>query len=165
MILLKITDIKSAMAHLLVRGSFDTFYLDSADVTTFVNLSMRGRRNRMWYDSDVQEENGSLSELVRWEEIKSMIFSFIKGDRTPTTMKIALKADDEWAENMLKTSGLAGKYLEQKPDLFVHFRYEQNRLCVVTGISYRQFTMDKQIEFAWDEAVRQYFRQLGIAFF
>ncbi len=164
MISLKISDIKSAMAHLLVRDSFDSFYLDDAEITTFVNLSLRGRRNMAWYDSDEQDMIGSLSELVRWLEMKPIIFSYIKGDKTPTIMKITLKADSQWAWRWLKAGGVAGQYLEMKPELLLHFRYEQNQLYVVTGISYLQFTMDKQIEFAWDEVVRQYFKQLGIAF-
>lgn len=165
MILLEISDIKLAMAHLLVRGSFDLFYLDSAELTTFVTMSLRGHRNYSWYDSDEQQENPSLSEWVRWSEVKPTVFSYIKGTKTPDTMKIILKADSDWARSKLAQKGLESRYQQQHPELLIHFRYEKETLSVITGVSYTEFTMDKQIEFAWDEIVSHYFRHLGIALF
>lgn len=163
MILLEISDIKNAMAHLLARNSFDSFYMERAEIMTFAAMSLSGRRNIVWYDSDETDDGNPLSDWVRWEEIKPVVFSYIKGNRTPSSMKISLKADADMSEKILTESGGYRKYQEQQPGLLLHFRYEQDRLHVVTGISYPQFTMDKQMEFTWDEAVCQYFKQLGIA--
>lgn len=165
MILLEISDIKMAMVHLLVRDSFDGFYLDSAEMTTFATMSLRGRRNTAWYDSDEQGENSFLSEWVRWSEVKSTIFSYIKGNKTPDTMKIILKADAEWVRPILAQRGLEEVYRQQHPDLILNIRYEKDSLSVVTGVSHTEFTMDKKLEFAWDDIAPQYFRQLGIALF
>lgn len=165
MILFEISDIKLAMVHLLIRDSFDQFYLDSAELTTFATMALRGRRNLAWYDSDEQQENHLLSEWVRWSEVKTTVFSYIKGTKTPDAMKIILKADAEWARSKLAQQGLETQYQQQHPDLIVNFRYEKETLSVITGISYTEFTMDKQIEFAWDEIVSQFFSQLGIALF
>ncbi len=165
MILLQISDIKMAMVHLLVRDSFDMFYLDSAEITTFAAMSLRGRRNPAWYDSDELEEAHSLSEWVRWSEMKPTVFSYIKGDKTPDTMKIVLKADGDWVKTMLAGRGLETQYMQQHPGFILNFRYEKEALSVVTGVSYAEFTMDKQLEFVWDDIVSNYFRQLGIALF
>lgn len=165
MILLEISDIKLAMAHLLVRDSFDRFFLDNAELTTFVTMTLRGRRNLAWYDSDEQQENQSLSEWVRWSEVKATVFSYIKGTKTPDAMKVILKADVDWARSKLAQQGLENQYQRQHPELIVNFRYEKERLSVITGVSYSDFTMDKQIEFAWDEIVSHYFSHLGIALF
>lgn len=165
MILLEISDIKLAMAHLLIRDSFDLFYLDSAELTTFATMSLRGRRNFAWYDSDERRENHSLSEWVRWSEVKTTVFSYIKGTKTPDAMKIILKADAGWARSELAKQGLEAQYQRQHPELIINFRYEKETLSVVTGISYTEFTMDKQIEYAWDDIISHYFSLLGIALF
>ncbi|MDE6566655.1 MAG: hypothetical protein K2K70_02840 [Lachnospiraceae bacterium] len=165
MILLEISDIKLAMVHLLIRESFDLFYLDSAELTTFATMSLRGRRNLAWYDSDERQENQSLSEWVRWSEVKATVFSYIKGTKTPDVMKIILKADTDWARSKLAQQGLEAQYQQQRPELMINFRYEKETLSVITGVSYTEFTMDKQIEFAWDEIVSHYFSHLGIALF
>lgn len=165
MILLEISDIKLAMVHLLVRDSFDQFFLDSAEITTYASMFLRGRRNAAWYDSDAMLEDGLLSEWVRWSEMKPTVFSYIKGDKTPSAMKIILKADIDWAQELLEQRGLTDFYQQYRPDLVLNFRYEQDHLSVVTGVAYPEFTMDKQLEFAWDDMIPQYFRQLGIALF
>lgn len=165
MILLEISDIKMAMVHLLVRDSFDTFYLDSAEITTYATMSLRGRRNAAWYDSDQQREESVLSEWIRWSEAKFTIFSYIKGNKTPDTMKIILKADSDWLKPMLIQSGLEELYLQQRPDFILNLRYEKDSLSVITGVSQPEFTMDKQLEFAWDDMLPYYFKHLGIALF
>lgn len=165
MILLEISDIKLAMVHLLVRDSFDHFCLESAEITTYATMSLRGRRNTEWYDSDALAEDGLLSKWVWWSEMKPTVFAYIKGDKTPSSMKIILKADTRWAAEMLEQRGLVDLYQQCRPDLVLNFRYEQDHLSVVTGVSYPEFTMDKQLEFAWDEMIPQYLRQLGIALF
>ena len=40
MILLKISEIQKAMAHLLIRDAFDECYLEQAEVLTFAKLTM-----------------------------------------------------------------------------------------------------------------------------
>lgn len=163
MILLQISDIKSTMAHLLIRESFDKFFMESAEVVTFASMALRGRRNGEWYDTEEQREKAL--EWVYWKEVKNIVFSYIKGEKTPSILKVSLKADQEMAADLLQSSGVWSQFLEQKPELLLQFRYENGQLSVITGISYRSFILDKQIEFAWDAAVKQYFKHLGIALF
>lgn len=80
MILLKISEIQKAMAHLLIRTAFDECYLEQAEVLTFAKLTMQGGRNPNWYDE------APADDWVRWKECKPTIFTYIKGDRTPTMM-------------------------------------------------------------------------------
>ena len=96
MILLKISEIQKAMAHLLIRDAFDECYLEQAEVLTFAKLTMQGGRNPNWYDEAPADDR------VRWKECKPTIFTYIKGDRTPTMMRISLKASAEFAEKYLR---------------------------------------------------------------
>ena len=44
----------------------------------------------------------------------------------------------------------------------MQIRYEKESLKMVTGISFKEFIMDKTIENAWDEAVKKWIKSLGI---
>ena len=73
MILLNILDVKDTMSHLLLKDSFDEFYLEDAYILTYAGLSVSGKRNRNWYDSDEEK----MTELIRWCEIKKVVFEYI----------------------------------------------------------------------------------------
>lgn len=158
MILLNILDVKDTMSHLLLKDSFDEFYLEDAYILTYAGLSVSGKRNRNWYDSDEEK----MTELIRWCEIKKVVFEYIKGKKTPAVMKISLKADENIINNFLADTGCYEKVKEYRPDLYMQIRYEKESLKMVTGISFKEFIMDKTIENAWDEAVKKWIKSLGI---
>ncbi len=171
--LIKINDIRAAMSMLLLKDAFDAFFLEEAEAMTFAKLQISGRRNKNWYagetDNDINEDviNGSsigiLTNLVRWKETRHIFFEYIKGKKTPDLFKVSLKADGSIAEVFLKDSGFYEKYLQEKPELHMQIRYENGTLCVVTGIYNKNFTLDKSIENAWDDAVVKWFRKNKVA--
>lgn len=161
------------MSMLLLKDAFDAFFLEEAEVLTYAKLQINGRRNKNWYagetDNDITYDNitrdgeGSFTELVRWKETRHVFFEYIKGKKTPDLFKVSLKADSSMAEIFLKDSGFYEKYLQEKPELHMQLRYENGLLCVVTGIYNNNFTLDKSVENAWDEAVVRWFRQNKVA--
>jgi len=171
--LIKINDIRAAMSMLLLKDAFDAFFLEGAEAMTFAKLQISGRRNKKWYagetDNDINEDvingssTGSLTDLVRWKETRHIFFEYIKGKKTPDLFKVSLKADGSIAEVFLKDSGFYEKYLQEKPELHMQIRYENGTLCVVTGIYNENFTLDKSIENAWDDAVVKLFRKNKVA--
>ena len=160
MILLNILDIKDTMSHLLLKDSFDNFFIEEAYVLTYAGLTINGRRNKEWYDSDEKE----LPSLLRWNEVKKFIFEYIKGKKTPSIMKVSLKADEDTAYKMMNEAGCYNKLIQYKPALYVNIKYENDRLSIITGISYSDFVMDKTIEHAWDEAVKKLIKKLEISY-
>lgn len=156
MILLKIFDIKDTMAGLLLHEDYDSFYLEDVKVTTFAKMQLSGFRNRNWYDGEEAEE---LPGHVFWKEVRPFVFFYIKGKKTPSSFQISLRAPDWQVSEVL--GGTSGKI---PVDLFLHFRFEEGELSVVTGCYYHEFTMDKEAEFAWDQAVKQLFRQKKISY-
>ena len=154
MILLKIFDIKNTMAALLLKEDYDEFFLEDAKVNTFMKLQLSGFRNMRFYD---EGERAGLSEYLLWKEAKPFLFSFIKGEKTPDSFQISLRAPDKWHGE------LAGGQ-EKTVDCFLHFRFENEELSVVTGCSYYEFTMDKEAEHEWDLTVKRFFDRKGIAY-
>ena len=168
MIALKINDIKNFMGRLLIRESFDTFLLERLQVLTASELVLSGKRNKKWYDSDSWEqmEQNSWGDCyyMQWKELKSTVFHYIKGSQSPELMKISFKAAQSQVMSWLVDSGVIETYRTLKPDLFLQLRYEKGQLQLVTGIAFSQFQMDRTVEQAWDEAVRQFLRREQIAY-
>ncbi len=159
---LKITDIKSTMAKLLLKEDFDELYLEKAEVKTFAMLSVNGKRNMNWYDDD--EKEAGLSALLKWKEMKHIFFEYIKGKKTPELFRIVLKADENMAKHMLAESGVYGQYVSSGADLFLRVLYEKEILTIVTGISQKEFSLDKSLEFAWDDAVKRWLKEKNLSF-
>lgn len=55
MISLRILDIKGFMAQLLLRDTFDRFYLTEASITTFGMFLIDGRLQKDYYTSEALE--------------------------------------------------------------------------------------------------------------
>lgn len=158
MILFKIFDVKDTMAHLLLQESFDDYLLEEAKVTTTGTLQLSGRRNQEWFEEEKMPDN------LYWKEVKSYIYFYIKGKRTPSAFTITLKTSQKEAKNLFEAEKLLQKMEEQKVDLLLHFRYEKGKLSLVTGVSYYEFSLDKQIEFMWDATAEQLLKSLKISY-
>ena len=92
MILLNILDIKDTMSHLLIKDSFDNFFIEEAYVLTYAGLTINGRRNKEWYDSDEKE----LPSLLRWNEVKKFISLVTQGRARITDLNETVL---EWIKN------------------------------------------------------------------
>ncbi len=168
MIAIKITDVKSFMGSLLLKNEFDSFLTERAEVLMSFEVSLSGRRNSAWYDTDDwkerSENNRDEAMWMSWGELKPFVYQFIKGKRTPEHMKIAFRLSTNRAVELLEDFGVVKLYREQQPALLFQLRYEHEELLLVTGISYAGFIMDKTIERAWDEAFAGYLKKQGIFF-
>lgn len=168
MIAIKINDIKNFMGKLLLKESFDSFFLEKAQVLTRSMLTLSGRRNQNWYDSDQwdgmeQELSGDCSFLL-WKEVKNTIFTYIRGDHPPDTMKISFKAGQRQTGEWLEDPSVQEACRKLGAELFLQLRYEQGELQLTTGIAFEQFQMERTVERAWDEAVLQFLRRERIGF-
>lgn len=162
MILLNIFDIKNLMSCLLLKDTFDNCLLEELKVTTFAKMSLEGRRNKEWYDT--QEDPESLPELLYWKEARPFVLQYIRGKRTPSSFAISLKVPGEVAAELSGEQDIAVLLSEEEVELLLHFRFAKDRLSVVTGCSHFTFTMDKKAEFSWDGAIKSCLKKLGIAF-
>ena len=53
---------------------------------------------------------------------------------------------------------------DQVAGLYLNIRYENGVLSCITGTSLKVFTLDKRLEYEWDETVRQYFKKKQVPF-
>lgn len=164
MIALKITEIKEFMGKLLKGSEFDAFCVVEASITTYNTFTIDGCLHRDFFDPQTAEtlkETGRTYSL--WEALKPFCFSIIRGKRTPLHFKIVFQLSKENMAAVLTESG-APLLPQDINGLYLNVTFHGDELTCTTGTSYRIFTMDKNLDNAWDLKVMAFFRQHGIAF-
>lgn len=151
-----VEELKSFMALLLKGDLFDSWEVTEAKVETFFELSVNGRLKKDFFE----EPDTVQRDFARWGEIKEIFFQAIKGKRLPGMMRIVLAADREWTKQILKECGKEQE--EAGASFYLNIRYSTNGCQVISGVSHAGFTMDKTLDSAWDEALREFLRKNGI---
>jgi len=151
-----VEELKPFMALLLRGELFDSWDVTEAKVETFFELSVNGRLKKDFFE----EPDSVQRDFARWGEIKEIFFQAIKGKRLPGMLKIVLAADRAWAEQILCECGKEKE--EAGASFYLNIRYSANGCQVVSGVSHVGFTMDKTLDTAWDEVLRDFFKKNGI---
>lgn len=162
MISLKLTDTKAFMSHLLVKNTFDSLLLYKAELSMSYSFTLDGSVNKSFYSED--ELNGlEHKEYTQWSTIKSFCYSFIKGSKVPTGMKVIFIMSDDVTSQILKDSGSSLKN-EDVEGLFINVNYKDDAVSIVTGTSFKEFSLDKSVDKAFDNYVRQLLEQHEIPY-
>lgn len=154
MLALKITDIKGFMSKLLIKDTFHSFYLSEATISTFSTLNIDGKINKSFF-TDEELEGLCGRQYSYWKEIQPYCFNFVKGTKTPTSMKIIYALPPAEISNLLEASRL-NYTLADIEGLFINFKYFDSAITCVTGTSVRIFSMDKSLDEAFDQYIKQY---------
>lgn len=162
MIALKIVEIKSFMAKLLIQSTFDEFLLSEFTMNTFTRFQINGRLNQEYFSKEEIEEMMDRSH-TKWLEIKPFAYSLVKGSKTPLSFHITLMLSKSEIEKVTKFSGVV-----MNPDeisgLYFHIKFENNVLYIITGTGLKTFHLDKTLENAWDEQVKEFVKKHEILY-
>lgn len=160
----QIQDIKDFMTKLLIKETFDSFYLSELSVTTSITYTIDGRLHPEFFNTeDARQLHESGQQHCQWRDVKAFCFSVIKGKQTPLHFKIVFMLSPQNTEQLLKKNGLP---ISAKDifGLYLNCQFDNNELTCVTGTSLRFFTLDKSLDHAWDALVRNYLKQQEIFF-
>lgn len=177
MVSVEITGIKEFMNKLLNSEAFDSFYLEEAVIATFNTFIIDGHLIKSDTDElpdrpdnfpaggqPAGQNNGQPSPVYStWKQLRPIVFSLIRGDRVPHSMKLTLHAGSNYMHR-LKNRPEASAYAASIKALAVNIRYENGRLRCVTGTSYQTFIMDKTIDNIWDSDFISSLAAMGIKF-
>lgn len=177
MVSVEITGIKEFMNKLLNSEAFDSFYLEEAVIATFNTFIIDGHLVKSdteelhdntdpspIYSQTTGQGTGQTAPLFStWKQLRPIIFSLIKGDRVPHSMKLTLHAGSNYMHR-LKNRPEAAAYADAIKALAVNIRYENGKLKCVTGTSYQTFIMDKTIDNIWDSDFISSLAAMGIKF-
>ncbi|MGI6072623.1 MAG: DUF5721 family protein [Lachnospiraceae bacterium] len=162
---IEINDIKKFTSALFVGKTFDTFCVTEASFSTLINIRIDGRVNREFLTGEKEPEvaeggnylegDGEKNEPVKWENIKSLCYNIIAGKRLPLKFKIVFMVPPEKMGNLIEREGLDISARSVNA-MFLNIRFENKKLTCTTGISLKEFTLDKSLENAWDNSMEKF---------
>lgn len=162
MVALKMEDLKSFTSRLFVGDTFDQWLMREVSIVTFNTFTIDGHIRQGYYSDQELEEN-QIEELSAWKVLKPFCFSIIKGKKLPESFQITLQLSPADVEIFLKHAQLDFR-AEQVSGLYLNIRYENGALHCVTGTSLKIFTLDRQIEIEWDEAMKLFMKESGLPY-
>lgn len=159
---LKIVEVKSFMAKLLIQDMFDQFLMSDFTMNTFARFQVAGKINLEYFNSEEKEElEGRM--YVKWKEIKPFAYSVVKGNKTPLSFHISLMLSQEGVGKVIEHAGIRINP-EEVSGLYIHIKFENSTLYIITGLGLKTFTMDKTLENVWDDQVKAFLKKNEIAF-
>lgn len=162
MIAFSIPDLKHFASKLFVQETFDAFEVMELSISTYNTFEINGRIQKDYYSEEELKERG-ISEFSLWKQLRPFCFSIIKGSRLPKSFRIVLMLPKRQLPEFLKESGVSFRE-EEVQGLYMNIRYENGTLLCVSGTSMNSFTLDKTLDQAWDQKIRQFMHKEEIPF-
>lgn len=160
MIALSVVDVKDFMSKVLIKNTFDKFYICDGEVETFTSFRFGGRLNTGFYSGEEQETlNGR--EYPFWSEVKPFAYQLIRGKKLPQSFKLVFQLSAENLEWLLSHNRI-GASLQDIGGLYLNVKYEKKSVTLISGTSFKTFVMDRRLEQLWDATVFQFMKQNGI---
>lgn len=156
MLALKITNLKRFTKQLFLQDVFDGFQFMEGQITTFNTFQIDGFLNREYYSDVELEEIGSRTYSM-WKQMRPLCFQIIKGNKLPLSFKIVLRMKEDNVQKILRQKDLEQQF--QVESLLLNIVYKNGIMTCTTGISLKQFTMDRTLDREWDLLVRKFFLQ------
>lgn len=151
--LFQILDLDRLMNDLLAGEAFDFFYVRKAELCTMFSITIDGKRNQDWFETEQ-------TEYLQWREVRPYVFERIKGSKLPRFLRVEL---------FLPVQDYQSRFQKTEPETealeCVRFKlsYEKKVAVVTTGISSSTFSLNREPEHGWDETVGSFLKQLRIA--
>ena len=160
----KITRTGSFMTKLLSGNTFDSFLLEEASVNMQVSWHLDGRINRNFYTSE-EWEDPSLHRypFAAWGDVRGHVRELIRGRKAPASLSIILQARPDTVVKILQGAGYP-QLTDSIGGMAINIRYDGSEVTLVSAISLRNFTLDKNADRIWDETIEQYLTRIETEF-
>ena len=159
MISLKILEMNRFMGKLLKGENFDGFLLKEGFLRTGMEYRFQGRVFPEYFDTE--EKETYTEEYTYWGEVKPFIFELVKGKRTPLAFSFTLLLTKN--DTMQLLSRRQVNVGEDSPSLFLQIRFEHGMGRIISGTARNVFTLDKSLDEAWDEELKQLLKSMELA--
>jgi len=162
MISITVKDIKQFMNKLLVKNTFDTMLVSEAVITMGNTITIDGQINDSFYSDEELKELPSC-KYQSWESLRPFVFSLIKGSKVPSLMRIIFVLSEDLTQQLINTHDI-----DMDPDsvngLFLNLRYQEDSLVLTTASSVKVFTLDKSLDQAFENYIRNFLEEAEIDF-
>lgn len=156
MLALNVPEIKPFMHKLFMESVFDAFLVRSMEFQTICTFMIEGKLNKDFFTTEEQEALGN-RKYAKWEELRDFAFRIIKGNKTPLAFSIVFALSEENTEKVAARCG--DKFpASDISGLFLNIKYEAGKLILTSGTSRNTFTMDKTLDYVWEEQLLKFFK-------
>ena len=155
MVMIEIENIKKFMAGFLGGNLFDDFLMSEGKLSMNIAYEFDGKILKEFYDTEEWEEMKTYP-YVMWQEEKEKIFSLVKGKKTPLSFQFVMMLKLDLVSDILAKYNLALRE-EEVAGLFNNFLYDRQGSKCTAGVSRKTFVLDKTLEEAWDQEVKERF--------
>lgn len=162
MIAIKIQRQKDFMGKLLASEVFDAFLVNEATIETFNTFHIDGKIHKDFYKSDAQSDDIPVNEFSSWKELRPICLNLIKGKRTPLGFKFIFYLDDSSRKELIAANG--SDILPEQVNLGLNIKYSGGEMVLTTGTAFNIFTLDKEIEKAWDSYIPSFLDKNNIEY-
>ena len=147
-------EVKNFMNKILREQCFDNFELRNVEILSFAKFDIDGKVNRKFMKLEEGEEAEEAETFFcKWGKIKPYVFQFVKGKVKPSYMKFVISAPKELLEEVSDNAAA----------LFLNFVFETDMVVCTTGTAQKNFALNKELDLAWEEYVKVFFRNIEIA--
>jgi hypothetical protein len=130
------SEVKIFMGKLIRENVFDDFETRSVEVFAAIKFSIDGMK-----------ETG----FAAWSEIRPLVYEVMKLCAKPRQIKIIF-SHKNFTE--IHTNAAA---------LFLNLLYENDSVTFTTACAQKEFALDKSLDAAWDDWVRNFFAKTGFS--
>ena len=164
MIALKITGLGSFMSRLFSGNTFDSFLLTEGTLQMGVTWQVEGKLNRGFFEKSAWEDPEQRPyEYITWSEVRPSLRELIRGKKAPVSFRFVLHLKPELMEKMLQKEG-DSELLSCVSAFVLTIRYKEGQVSLLSGISMKSFTLNKNADILWDKAIRRFLQAKEIAF-
>jgi len=156
---------KKEFMNLLLRSEiFDNFLLSEASIHTAVKYDIDGRLNESFFSED-ELSSQQLSGLayMPYGRLRPVFFELIKGRSAPTYFKFVLMLSPSNLKNTIQASGTTISPADILA-VYMNIFYQNERLILTTGVSYRVFIPDKSFEKDWEKFTINFLKRNNLVF-
>lgn len=164
MIALQINAKGAFMTALLSSDTFDSFLLQEAVLKMNVTWTIDGRLNQGFYDTEVWEDRERRPyDFVRWQDIRPRLHEIVKGKRLPESFSFVLALKPQYLQPLF-AQAMEPELADVVKDLILTIRYRDGQLTLLTGVSTKVFTLNKNADILWDGTARKFLKTRGLEF-
>ena len=159
---INILDIKQFMQLLFQTNTLDNYQFVSAIIQTDMTYSLDGHVHHSFFDDEeLSANNLKESSYLPWSLAKEKVFLLIRGKKTPSQLKIVLRANPDDTNEFLSATNSSLKP-NDIDGFFINILFQENKLNVICGISYKIFTLEKNLESEFSDIIITLFKSNNI---
>ena len=164
MIALKINSLGSFMSRLFSGNTFDSFLLTEGTLQMGVTWQVEGKLNRDFFEKSTWEDPEQRPyEYAPWSDVRPALRELIRGRQAPVSFQFILHLKPEYMHNILLKED-DRELMECVGAFVLTVRYREGEASLLTGISMKSFTLNKNADILWDKTVRRFLQAKEIPF-